>query len=562
MAPKRIRDYIYIVLSTLSLIGVMEAVLVRGFMFSESPLVKTSTHIGYGFIIVLYLIWVAMGILRAGRHFRPFVPDMFLSALVIDNIFSIPVVGGIVSFRITLSLLTVFFRTSGIITFLKVIQLNPARILLLTFLGTIVTGTLLLMLPASSVDHRGAAWIDALFTATSAVCVTGLTVKDTGVFFTGFGQTVILVLIQIGGLGIMTFSTLYTLLLGKRLGWKQEAHMRELTESTGVPHMYRLIVGIVTITLTFEFLGSFVLFLHLLPSVGAHAAIKTAVFHSVSAFCNAGFSLYSTNLMGFSGDVVVNLVIIVLIIFGGLGFLVIDDVRMNIRRMNPFGLRWSRLETHSRVVIVTTLWLIVIGALFIFYLEFDNTLLRMGGMEKLLAAVFQSVTCRTAGYNTIDIAACRDATLFFMIILMFIGASPASTGGGIKTSTLAILILAARAHLKSRSRVEIHNKSIPPETVYKAVAILLFSSTIIAVFTVLLLMTQRGGFLQIIFEAVSAIGTVGLTAGMTPSLDTTGKILISILMYVGRVGPLTIALALGEPRKVTMEYPTTRILVG
>jgi trk system potassium uptake protein TrkH len=562
MAQLKIRRYIYSILAFFSLLGVAETLLVRGFMFTESPFVQMATRMGFTLIIVLYLVWVAVGIFGTGWRLRAFVPDMMLAAMLIGNVFPLSVESSIVSFRIALSLLFAFLRTTGFTAFLKVIQLNPARILLISFLGAIAIGTLLLMLPASTTDHRGAAFIDALFTATSAVCVTGLIVKDTGTFFTGFGQAVILILIQVGGLGIMTLATLYTLLLGRRLGWKQEAHMREITESSGVPQMYHLIVGIVTITLVLECAGSLILYLHLLPDMGPYPAAKSAVFHCVSAFCNAGFSLFPANLMDFAGDWVVNLVIMVLIIFGGLGFVVIDDIRANMRGMNPLRIRWSRLTVYTRMVVITTAWLIVLGMLTILYLEFDNTMLRLGSMEKLLAAAFQSVTCRTAGYNTIDITACRDATLFVMILLMFIGASPASTGGGIKTATFAVLTLAARANLKSRSRVEVYEKSIPPETVYKAVAILLFSSSFVIVFTMLLLMTQKGGFLPIIFEAVSAIGTVGLSAGMTPHLDTTGKLLISILMYVGRVGPLSIALALGEPRKVTMEFPTTRILVG
>lgn len=513
-------------------------------------------------MIVLYLAWVAVGIFGTGWKLRAFVPDMFLAALLIGNVFPLSVGGSLVSFRIALSLLIVFFRITGFTAFLKVIQLNPARILLISFLCAITAGALLLMLPASTTDHKGAAFIDALFTATSAVCVTGLIVQDTGTFFSGFGQAVILALIQAGGLGIMTFSTLYTLLLGRRLGWKQEAQMREITESTSVPQMYRLIIAIVTSTLLFEFAGSVILTLHFLPGMGLYPAIKTACFHCVSAFCNAGFSLFSTNLSGYTGDYVVNLTVITLIIFGGLGFIVIDDIRANINGMNPLSIRWSRLSVHTRIVIITSMWLIVLGMLAILYLEFDNTMLRLGSIEKVLAALFQSVTCRTAGYNTIDIATCRDTTLLVMILLMFIGASPASTGGGIKTATFAVLTLAARAHLKSRSNVEVYEKSIPPETVYKAVAILMFSSSFIILFTILLLMTQKGGFLQIIFEAVSAIGTVGLSTGITPNLDPVGKLLIIILMYVGRVGPLSIALALGEPRKVSMGFPTTRILVG
>lgn len=562
MAPYPIRRFIYSILAVLSLFGVIETVLVRGFLLSESPPIAAVTRTGYFIILILYLSWLTIGVFWTGWRIRLFIPDIVLSIILIGTWFPINVDGSIVSFRFTLALLIRFFRTSGMTTFMKAVQITPARILLFTFLGGIVGGACLLMFPAATTDHRGASFIDALFTSASAICVTGLTIKDTGTYFTGFGQTVILGLIQVGGLGIMTFSTLYTILLGKRLGWRQEAHMSEIMETPGVNKMYNLVVGIVTGTLLFEFIGSVILILRFVQGTGFRDSVKIAVFHSVSAFCNAGFSLFPQNLMNYTGDVTVNIVVMTLIVIGGIGFVVIDDMRSAVRGWNPFTLRWSRLNVHTRLVLITTISLIAAGTLIIFFLEFDNTMLSLTSPQKLLAAMFQSVTCRTAGFNTIDITACRDVTLLFMIILMFVGASPASTGGGVKTSTLAVLVLAVRAHLKSREKVEVFEKSIPPQTVFKAVSIVLFSSSIIITAVAFMLMSQTGGFLTVLFEAVSAIGTVGLSAGLTPQLDTAGKLIITILMYVGRVGPLSVALAFGEPRKVTIEYPTTRIIVG
>ncbi len=562
MSPHPIRQLIYSILAVLSVLGVVETVLVRGFLLSESPPIFAVTRIGYTAIIVLYIAWLAVGIFWTGWRIRRFIPDIVLSAILMGTWFPINIDGSIVSFRFALSLLIRFFRTSGMTTFMKAVQITPARILLFTFLGGIIGGACLLMLPAATTDHRGAIFVDALFTSASAICVTGLTVKDTGTYFTGFGQSVILGLIQVGGLGIMTFSTLYTILLGRRLGWRQEAHMREIMETPSVNQMYRLIVGIVTGTLLFEFIGSVILTIRFLHDMGFRLAVKNAFFHCVSAFCNAGFTLFPQNLMNYPGDITVNLVVMTLIVIGGIGFVVIDDIRSAVKGWNPFTLRWSRLSVHTKLVLITTAALIAIGTLVIFFLEFDNTMLNLTSPQKFLAAMFQSVTCRTAGFNTIDIVACRDVTLFFIIILMFIGASPASTGGGVKTSTFAILILTVRAHLKSREKVEVFEKSIPPQTVFKAISIILFSSSFIIIAVALLLMTQTGEFLTVLFEAVSALGTVGLTAGLTPQLDTTGKLIITMLMYVGRVGPLSIALAFGEPKKVTIEYPTTRILVG
>jgi trk system potassium uptake protein len=562
MAPHKIRLYLYILLASLSMLGVGETFLSRGLLLQEPLALRNAIDIGYGLIVVLYLTWMSIGILGTGLRLRSFVPDLFLSVIVISDIFPLPVSGVIVSFRFAASLVLLFFRTSGVSPFIRVIQLNPSRILVLSFLAMILSGTFLLMLPAATTDHRGADFIDALFTSASAVCVTGLSIKDTGTFFTVFGQVLILVLIQVGGLGIMTFSTLFTLLVGRRLRWNQEAHMREITESSNAMQMYGLVVAIVASTFIFECIGSIVLAVRFIPTMGVIRGIGSAIFHSVSAFCNAGFSLFPNNLTGYSVDPIVNVTVMILIVFGGLGFLVIDDIRKNIRRYNPFTLRWRRLAVHTRIVVITSGWLIIAGMLAILFLEFDNTLIGLGNGGKILAAAFQSVTCRTAGFNTIDIPACRDATLFVMILLMFIGASPASTGGGIKTTTLAVLTLAARAHLKSRNNVEVSEKTVPHETVYKAVAITLFSLSFLIMITLFLVETQSGDFLEILFEAVSAMGTVGLSAGMTPHLDSTGKLLIVILMFVGRVGPLSIALVFGEPRKVTMEYPTTRILVG
>lgn len=558
----RILAHLFSLLALLSFLGVIETVLARGFMFPETSILQVLTRAGYTVIIIIYIIWTTGSFLKSGWNVRLMFPDIFLSLILMGMVFPVYIGGCVVSFRIMFSLLATFFRTTGINTLLKIIQINPARLLLISFFGGIMAGTLLLMLPASTTDQQGAKFIDALFTSTSALCVTGLIVKDTGTYFSGFGQAVILILIQVGGLGIMTMATLYTILLGRRLGWKQEEHMREIMESTTAPQMYRLIVNIFSITLFFEFMGSLILYMHWLPSMGSYQATRNAVFHCISAFCNAGFSLFPENLIGSVGDFTVNSIIMILIVFGGLGFIVIDDILVNTRKFNPLSIRWSRLTVHTRLVLITTLALIVGGTLTLFFFEFDNTMFHLSTLDKLQAAMFQSITCRTAGYNTLDITAFKNVSLFICILLMFVGASPASTAGGIKTSTLAILILCVRTVLHGRDKVEVYNRSIPYQTVYKSIAILLFSSSSIIIFTILLLVTQSGEFLRIVFEAVSAIGTVGLSAGITPNLDSTGKFLIILLMYTGRVGPLTIALSLGKPHKVTVEYPTARIVVG
>lgn len=562
VVSKRITRFLFSVLSLLSILGVIETVMARGFMFHESPVVQDITRISYAAVIILYILWTILRLIQAGWRLRPLVPDLMLAAALAAMIFPVYIAGSIVSFRIGFSLLTALFRTSGVAALFTVIQSNPARLLLMSFLSGIVVGALLLMLPAATTDPRGADFFDALFTSTSAVCVTGLAVKDTASFFSGFGQVIILLLVQIGGLGIMTFSTLFVMLLGKRLGWRQEEQMREITGSHTIPQMYHLIVSIITTTLVLEFIGGVFLYLKFLAGMDSFQAAWHAVFHAVTAFCGAGFGLYPDNMMRYVGDVYVNVVIMALIILGGLGFMVIDDIRVNMRNYNPLTLNWLRLTVHTRIVLIATAVLTVAGTLAIFYLEFDNTMLHLDTGDKLLSAAFQSVTCRSAGFNTLNIGAMSEASLLVCILLMFIGAAPASTGGGIKTTTLAVLLFSARAHLTSRSRVEVYSRSINPETVYKSVAILLFSSSFILIITVLLLSTQSFTFMQILFETVSAFGTVGLSMGITSELDPIGEILVSFLMYIGRVGPLSIALALGMRHSVTMEFPTTRIVVG
>ena len=255
-------------------------------------------------------------------------------------------------------------------------------------------------------------------------------------------------------------------------------------------------------------------------------------------------------------------IIMVLVICGGLGFFVVNDIVRNISRLHPFRKQRSELSVHSKIVIIMTIFLLTSGTLAIFFFEFDNTLFGLSALDKLLASVFQSVTTRTAGYNTIDIGGLRDVTLLIMIFLMFIGASPASTGGGVKTTTVAVLVLSVRSLLKSRDKVEIFKRTIPHEIVYKSIAIILFSGTFIFTIGILLVATQTGKFVDIIFEVFSAIGTVGLSTGVTGTLDAFGKVLVSLLMYVGRVGPLTMVLAMGEAPKIKIAYPTAKVNVG
>ena len=562
MFAEKVEKYLHSTLSVMAIAGFVEVLVGRGFLLETPSFFPTAINMFYSFSIIFFFAWVSIKLVNSGWNFRLLSFDIALSVVLISMVFPVRISGPLVTLRMMFSLFLSFLRKTGISSFFSQYHLNPARLLIMTFVGVIAAGTAALMLPAATSDQMGADLIDALFTSTSATCVTGLIVKDTPSYFSGFGQFIILLLIQIGGLGIMTFSTLFALIVGKKLGLKQEEQMKDMLDQSSPNDMYRLIIQIIRITLIFELTGALLLFFKWSFVMDPASALKNGVFHSISAFCNAGFSLFPANLMDYVDDFSVSMIISVLIIFGGLGFVVISDVFSGIKNYNPFTLRWSRLSVHSRIVIITTGWLILAGTLAFFFIEFDNTLLNLTLRHKILASFFQSVTFRTAGFNTVDFGLVKDATLFIGMILMFIGASPASTGGGIKTTTFAVLLLAVRSLLYSRDRVEIFRRTIPHQIVYKSIAITLFSAFFLTVFITLLLLTQKDSFVNLAFEAFSAIGTVGVSAGSTWRLDSIGKTIIIILMFLGRVGPLTIALALGEVRKLNVEYPETRINVG
>ncbi|MBI4161525.1 MAG: hypothetical protein HY509_03665 [Acidobacteria bacterium] len=456
-------------------------------------------------------------------------------------------------------------RSRGFHRALLLFQARPTRILALSFLGTILLGTLLLMLPAATADGRGAPPITALFTSASAVCVTGLAVVDTGTYFSRFGQAVILGLIQVGGWGIMTLSAAVALLAGHRLGLRTRAVMQNLFEAANVEGLFRILRFLFLITLAIEAIGAGILFLRwreILPDPGRR--IYFSVFHSVSAFCNAGFSLFSDNLAGPAGaDPFVLLDVSGLIILGGIGFTTINSFLSREIFRRGLGDAVRHLTTQTRIVLVVSGLLLVLGTLLIFFFEFDRTLETMPAGEKLLTAFFQSVTPRTAGFHRVDTAQLAPATAWVTMILMFIGAAPGSTGGGIKVTTLGVLALSVKAMLQGREDVEVRGRTIPKTTVYRAVAVTVISATAVGGFLLLLLATQAEPFDALLFEAVSAFANVGLSLGITPDLDTLGQGLLVLLMYVGRIGPLTLTLAIGEQlHPAAYRYPEARLLVG
>lgn len=441
-------------------------------------------------------------------------------------------------------------------------RLNPAQILVLGFASIILIGAILLNLPIASQKGESIGFINALFTATSAVCVTGLVVVDTGTYWTIFGKTVILLLIQIGGLGFMTMATLIALILGKRISLRERLIMQEALNQFTISGVVRLTQYILITTFIIEGMGAFFLSLRFIPIYGVKKGILYGIFHSISAFCNAGFDLVGNfnSLTPFVNDILINIVVCLLIIIGGLGFTVILDI-LQFKR-------FSKLSLHSKLVLTLTAIFILVAFVFIFILEFNNpdTLAKLDAKGKFLSAMFQAITPRTAGFNTLPLNEMTMASIFLVIVLMFIGGSPGSTAGGVKTTTAGVLILSIISVIRGRTDTEVFNRRIAKEIVDRALAVVGIGMLWVIVVTMILSITETGhSFLQIFFEATSAFGTVGLSLGITPELSYMGKIVISLTMFAGRVGPLTIVLALARKQQKNngiIRYPEGKVIVG
>ena len=433
--------------------------------------------------------------------------------------------------------------------------------LAISFAAAIFLGALLLMLPVCTVSGR-ISFVDALFTSTSAICVTGLIVVDTATYFTTVGQCVIILLIQLGGLGIMTFSTMVLLAAGRPISVSDRILVQE-GYHPGSPRDFRaLIRNIFLLTAGIEGAGFVILSLRFLRDEPWPRALFSGFFHSVSAFCNAGFSVYSDNLMGFRGDVLVNLTIAGLIIFGGLGFLVIGESGKAaaglLKRENP------RLSLHSKLVLTTTAALIASSFVIFLALENDGALGGMPWKEKILASFFQVVTPRTAGFNTIDLTALGTAAVLLHMFLMFIGASPGSTGGGVKTSTFGIILAFIRSKIAARDSVHLFFRTVPQNNVVRAFTVISLSMSLVFLAGFAVLISQPGMLLKDVFyEVFSGFGTVGLSLGITPSLNPLSKAVVILVMYAGRIGPLTLLLAFSRRRALgKYEYVEESVLIG
>lgn len=442
---------------------------------------------------------------------------------------------------------------------LKASFFTPPRIMVAGFVGLIILGAMLLMLPVATIDGEGLSFLDAVFTSTSAVCVTGLVVVDTGSTFTTFGQLVILCLIQIGGLGFMTFATFFAILLGKKISLRERLLLQEALHQVSLEGIVRLAKYVIIVSFLIEGTGAVVLTLRWSADLGWSQALYYGIFHAVSAFNNAGFDLFGNSLMNYAGDWIVNLTVAALIITGGLGFAVLADFYSHGRL--------RRFSLHSRIVVHTSVILILAGTAVIFVLEFSNpqTLGPLALSDKGLAALFQAVSPRTAGFNTIGIPELRDSTILVILVLMFIGASPGSTGGGVKTTTFVAVALLVVNIFRGNNTVVIKERTLSSGIIQKAVAIMASAMLWIFLITLLLTITEDAPFLMILFEVVSAFGTVGLTLGLTPDLSSIGKWAIILTMFIGRLGMITLVFALAQRTKgghAKMKYPEEHLIIG
>ncbi|MEO0087550.1 MAG: TrkH family potassium uptake protein [candidate division WOR-3 bacterium] len=443
---------------------------------------------------------------------------------------------------------------------------NPARFLIQFFLILIIIGSILLYLPFSTT--KGISYIDALYTATSAVCVTGLIVKNTETDFTFFGKVVILILIQLGGLGYMTITTILILLFRQKASFRDMFLVKEHTGITSFKNFRHFLLDVARVVFIFEGIGFFLLFFYfyLFQKLPLKPSIFHAVFHSVSAFCNAGFSSFGNNLSNFANHIFVPLVIAFLFISGGLGFIVWSDIYWtHLKRRN------SKISLHTKLVLFTTLILILLGTFIIYILEFNNTLKDFPILNKIIVSFFHSVTPRTAGFNLISVGSFRYATMVIVMLLMFIGASPGGTGGGIKTTTFLVGLLYPFYFLKGTLPERVFKRKLPISTMEKSIAIIILSLILIFISSFFITLIEKNiNFIEILFEILSAFGTVGLSCGskinnlvsLSYDFSNISKIIIILVMLFGRVGVINILRLFIKERREHIDFPEEEISVG
>ncbi|UPO91157.1 TrkH family potassium uptake protein [Niallia sp. Man26] len=441
----------------------------------------------------------------------------------------------------------------------KLIKFNPAQILSIGFLSLIFIGALLLMLPISTNDGHELSFLDAIFEATSAVCVTGLVVVDTGTTFTIFGQCVLLFLIQTGGLGFMTVGVVIAIFLGKNIGLKGRLMIQESLNQLSLEGMVRLVKFILLFTLLFEAIGALFLSIRWSVDLGFPTSIYYGIFHSISAFNNAGFDIMGDyrSITSYAGDFIVVFILTSLLLIGGLGYTVILDIW----RKKFTG----KLTLHTKLVLWISAILIVFPTILIFVLEFKNpgTLGSLSLKDKVLGAYFHAVVPRTAGFNSLNMSELSLSTQFVTMVLMFIGGGSGGTAGGIKVTTFLIILLAIWNLIRGNDDINIMERRISKDLVYRSFAITVYSIGIVSIISFILTITEDAPLNVILFEVISAFATVGMSLGLTPDLSPVGKIAISLLMFIGRVGPLTIAFALAKKQnKLPYKYAEEKIMIG
>ena len=540
---------------------------------SNGAMVAAQRGFLYGF--VGFYLMVAAFITPKTILLRSGLAETFLCALLIwttvEPLSRIPSSGVLLAaevyaaFAVLYALSTLLLNPELIVSRWGSLRLSRPQLVVFSFLAVIGLGTLGLSLPKATVSPDGIGLIDTIFTATSAVCVTGLTVINVAQDLSTLGQGFMLALIQLGGLGLMTFTAFFSLILGRDLSLRGELVLRDTLDVQTVGRITSLVIGILTITIIAEGIGTILLFVSWptdLPST-AHG-IFGSLFHSVSAFSNAGFSLLPTNDFSiYRGAFVVNYTLMALIVVGGVGFFVIQ----NLLQVSPWGggtdLKRPRLTLHTKLVLTITAVLILIGATLFFTLERNASMAGYTIGEQITASLFQAVTSRTAGFSTVPIGQLTYSAAFLLMILMFIGASPGSTGGGVKTSTIGILFGTIRSILKGRTETEIFNRTIPQDQVNRALAIIFIAFGVISASVFALMIVEGRPFIDVLFETISAFGTVGLSRGMTSELSSAGKVILIFTMLAGRIGPLTLALAIAERGvRGEYEYPQEYVMLG
>ena len=568
----------------LSLVGVLVFIVEYG--FDQARWVQTSFHGFYFFVLALGVIATALRYFIKGKKFAKVFLFDFLSVVLSIFIIYVHYLTNIAENSNTFIHNEIWINIAMVFTFIREIAsqninykrtvINPAQLFIISFLGIILIGTLLLMLPNAT--YNGISFLDALFTSTSAVCVTGLIVVDTGTYFTEMGQMIILLLIQVGGLGILTFASYFSYFFKGGSSYENQLSIGEMTNSQKIGEVFSTLKRILFITFLIEFIGALFIFTSLDSAIfgSFFEQLFFSVFHSVSAFCNAGFSTFSNGLYDTSVryNYWLQLSIVFLFVMGGLGFPIVVNIvkyfkyvilnrllffTKGIKRHKP----WV-LNLNSRITLITTISLTVVGTLLFFLSEYNNVLAEHNAFGKVVTALFSAATPRTAGFNTIDFAALNFSSIMLIILLMWIGASPASTGGGIKTSTVAIAMMNFISLARGKNRIEVYRREIADISVRRAFAVITLSLIVIGIGILLIaIFDSEKDLLSIAFECFSAYSTVGLTVGITADLSAVSKFVIITIMFVGRISMLTMVIAVFKKVKhKNYRYPTEEITIN